>query len=133
MENGISVPQPAHPAVALILAHPDLFMRQGSVRPKWLSSGKKLLGPYYCLRFRRDGRQRSLYLGREGPLVQQVRALLAQLQASARLDRQRKKSRRQLRSLLRGSNVNLSARLASLGLRIKGSEIRGWRNLPFPL
>jgi hypothetical protein len=80
----------------------------------------------------RHSSRRCIYLGREGPLVQQVRALLAQLQDPMRRNRARQRSHRTLRAILRGYNVNLGARLGAIGLRMKGSEIRGWRNLRLP-
>ena len=122
---------PPHQALVLIRSNPVFFARQGYLATKWRGSGTDRRGPYYALRFHHDGRLRSIYLGRDGPLVQQVRALLAQLEEPLRRQREYKKSRRQLMSVLRGSNANLCARLGAIGLRMKGREIRGWRNLRF--
>ena len=46
-----------------------------------------MLGPFYKLRCREAGRARTIYLGREGPLVDEVRRALAALQAPWRRHR----------------------------------------------
>ena len=132
MEIPQNVPHTPHPALAIILAHPDLFSRQGVVEMKYHGPPARRRGPYFSLRFRESGRHRSIYLGREGPLIQQVRALLAQLQDPIRRTRASRQARRQLMSILRGYNANLAARLGAIGLRMKGFEVRGWRGLRLP-
>jgi hypothetical protein len=97
------------------------------VLPQWRGKPPARHGPYYCLRFRIAGRQHSIYLGRPGPLVEQVRALLLRLQTPVREDRAYQKYRQQLMTLVRSQKSVLNARLGSLGLRTKGFEIRGWR------
>ena len=53
----------------MIRGRPDLFIRQGAVVAAWRTYRKRKLGPYYHLVFRDEGRQKSIYLGRDGPLV----------------------------------------------------------------
>jgi hypothetical protein len=67
-------PRPS--ALDLIAARPELFARQGSVSASWRRRAQKTYGPYYRLRYREGGVSRSLYLGRQGPLVDHVRERL---------------------------------------------------------
>ena len=61
-----------HPALQLIAARGDLFSRQEQWFPLGCR-GEERFGPYYSLIYREDGRQRSIYIGRAGVLVEQVR------------------------------------------------------------
>ena len=128
-KNAKSVAQHDHPAVALIRSQPKLFCRQGAVVAKWAVSPGRRVGPYYRLRFRLDGHDRSIYLGPEGPLVEEVRARLARLHNALRENRRRQAWRREMLAQLRADKKNLNCHLRSLGLTLKGSETRGWRNL----
>ena len=93
----------------------------------WSGEGTSKCGPYYRLAYRDDGRQRSVYLGREGPLVDEVRRLLADLQRP--LHRQRLMNRlcRQARAAVRVHKTRVDAQLRACGLRLQGFEVRGWR------
>ncbi len=87
-------------------------------------------GPYHRLIYREEGRQRSIYLGRVGGLVQEVRGRLVALQAPLRHRRAMDHTRRQAAGLLRASKVQLNLNLRPWGLRLKGFEVRGWRTSP---
>ena len=116
----------------------------------------KAFGPYYRLRYREDGRQRSVYLGRAeekgtGPicakhraptkgrsgrsgkldlspsLVEQVRRMLADLQQPRRQRRAINRLRRQVCAALRAQKGRLDTQLRRFGLRLQGFEVRGWR------
>jgi hypothetical protein len=73
LENRKGADQHAHPALALLAARPDLFARQGSVVASWRRRGTQTYGPYYRLIYRDERRQRSIYLGRAGGLVEEIR------------------------------------------------------------
>jgi hypothetical protein len=112
-------------ALALIDARPDLFARQGAVVATWQREGTP--GPYYRLVYREAGRQRAVYLGRDGVGVDQVRRALAALREPRRRQRALRRMRRQVAAALRIHRAALQARLRPLGLRLHGAGIRGWR------
>ena len=80
MENRPLDDQLQHPALRLIAARPDIFLRQGHVAATWRRRNGKTFGPYFRLSYRGSGRQNSIYLGRAGALVERVRQALATLQ-----------------------------------------------------
>lgn len=121
---------PDHLATALIAARPDLFARQGSVSTTWRRRNGSAYGPYYRLSYRDDGRQCSIYLGRDGPIVAHVRRMLDALQKPLRQKRLYDRIEREARSALRANNARLAILLRPYGLRLKGFEIRGWRTTP---
>lgn len=117
------VSEPLH----LIAAQPELFATQGAVVPTWRRSDGRQRGPYYELVWREQRRRRHIYLGREGPKVDKVRRALQSLQRPLRQARALKWVRRQARASFQQHKVELRRRLAEVGLRLQGSEIRGWR------
>ncbi len=124
------MPPPAkqHPAIRLLSNHPERFTRQGSVVAAWRNYGDRRLGPYYRLVWREDGRQRTLYLGRQSPLVDDVRHLLATIQARTRFQREvRKRRARFRREVLRPLKRYLDQTFLVYGggLYLKGYELRG--------
>jgi hypothetical protein len=130
MENPQPADQLPHPALQLIAARGDLFARLGSVVATWRRRAGKTFGPYYSLIYREDGRQRSVYLGRMGAVVQEVRQALSTLQQSIRQLRLVDRLRRQARASLRIHKFRVHALLRPFGLRLKGFEVRGWRTSP---
>jgi hypothetical protein len=130
MENRKSADQHAHPAPALLAARPDLFARQGSVVASWRRRGAHTYGPYYRLIYREEGRQRSVYLGRAGGLVEAIRGRLLALQAPLRERRVVERTRRHAAALMRASKAQLNLQLRPWGLRLQGFEVRGWRTSP---
>ncbi len=143
------VEQMDHAALHLMATRPELFARQGTVVATWrlvgcvkrtrsarcvshtlppsMGEGTVRYGPYYCLSYRNEGRQRSIYLGREGPLVEAVRRTLAGLQQPRRQWRAIERLRRQVGSALRIQKGRLDVQLRAYGLRLQGFEVRGWR------
>lgn len=121
------VRQPPHPALALIAAQPRLFARQGVVVANWRTRRGRRVGPYYELSYREARRQRSIYLGRPGPLVDQVRQALAAVQGPWREREALRRARRSVSAALRVQKAELAARLQRIGLRLKGYEVRGRR------
>jgi hypothetical protein len=108
--------------------------RQGSISKTWRLRAGKRVGPYFLLVVRDEtGRRRSVYLGVEGPLVDAARAELAELQNPRREHRVFTRTKYQLRREHRLVRRELDQQLALVGLRRKGSEIRGWRLRPFLL
>jgi hypothetical protein len=130
MENRKSADQHAHPAMALLAARPDLFARQGSVVASWRRRGTRTYGPYYRLIYRDERRQRSIYFGRAGGLVEEVRGRLRALQAPLRDRRAVQRTRRHAAALMRASKARLNLQLRPWGLRLQGFEVRGWRTSP---
>jgi hypothetical protein len=130
LENRRVADQLPHPALQRIAARPDLFSRQGYVAPTYRCREGKTFGPYYCLTYREDGRQRSIYLGRPGTLVEAVRQALDACQQSRAQRRLLTRIERQVRASLRLQKFRLGALLRPFGLRLKGYEVRGWRISP---
>jgi hypothetical protein len=132
LENSRPDAQLDHPALLLIAARPDLFARQGHVAATWRRRNalNKAFGPYYQLRYRQDGRQRAVYLGRDGQLVQKVRQELQKLQCPSAERRALNRLERHIGRSLRMQKLTLAALLRPLGLRLKGREVRGWRFAP---
>jgi len=129
MTEGL-VDQQTHPAPALIARRAELFARQGSIVAAWRRRGSRTYGPYYRLSYREDGRQRSVYLGREGAVVAQLRQELADLQRPWRQYRAVARLERQVETALRAEKGRLNRHLRLLGLRLQGFEVRGWRTSP---
>jgi hypothetical protein len=130
MEIQQPVEQLDHPATTLIAACPKRFARQGSVSVTWRRRMGKTFGPYYRLSYREKGRQRAVYLGREGPVVQRVRQMLDALHAPLRQRGVWKRFEHTARLHLRAIRAQVTTLLRPLGLRLKGAEVRGWRTSP---
>jgi hypothetical protein len=130
MENRKGADQHPHPALALLAARPEQFARQGSVVASWRRRGTRTYGPYYRLIYREEGRQRSIYLGRAGGLVEAICGRLLALQAPLRAHRAAERTRRHAAALVRASKAQLNLCLRPWGLRLQGFEVRGWRTSP---
>jgi hypothetical protein len=127
LENRKTVDQRTHPVLAMIEAEPARFGRQGAVVASWRTYRGRKLGPYYRLAYRRDGRQRSVYLGRCRELANRVRAAIEELRESLRRARQIARMRAAVKASLRREKARLDRQLRKLGLYLKGFETRGWR------
>ena len=130
LEIPTSVDQLEHPALRLLALRPELFALQGSVVAGWRHRGEKTFGPYYRLAYRENGRQHSIYLGREGELVEQVRRTLGSIQRPRAEHRAIRRLERQVLSAFRVEKIRLGSLLRPYGLRLKGMEVRGWRCSP---
>lgn len=132
MENRDSVDQKTAAKLAaigdLVGARRDIFSRQGSVVATKRTYGGRSLGPFYSLRFRDEGRQRAVYLGRSQVLAGRVESLLSEARTGLRERRLVERLRRQARARLRQCKAMLQKDLAMLGLRLKGFEIRRRRD-----
>jgi hypothetical protein len=91
----------------------------------WRFHRGRRLGPYYQLRYREQHCGRSLYLGRDPALAEQVRERLRQMQATQRVLREAKKEWQRERATLRQLLAPARAELRRIGLWMKGFEIRG--------
>ena len=111
-------------ARTFILANPRLFATQGSVVATWRVRRGKRFGPYYRLAYRRDGRQRSIYLGPRR-VADRLREFLAQLQRPHHRHQLYKRLQTQVRASLRHAKAHLAQQLAALGIILKGYEFRG--------
>ena len=127
MEISKRADQLDHPALRLIAARPDIFARRGHIAASYRSRNGKRFGPYYRLAFRDGDRQCSIYLGVDGPLVQQVGQSLDAVQRPRRQFRAISRLQRQIRAALRVEKRHLSALLRPYGLHLKGFELRGMR------
>jgi hypothetical protein len=120
--------EPRQQAVrAAILARQDLFCRQGSVVGSLRKYRGRRLGPFFFLRWREGRWQRSLYLGRSVEVADEVKRLLSELQAEGRRKRQWSRLKQQARDYVRACKRCWRRDLARMRLKLKGSEIRGWR------
>lgn len=116
--------------LALIASEPRLFARQGAVVATHRRAGGRTYGPYYHLKYRQAGRHRSIYLGPAGLLVEQVRQALAALQEPVRQGKIADRMCREAAASFRAARRGLNGALGSLGLRLQGAEVRGWRSSP---
>jgi hypothetical protein len=130
LENRQPADQLSHPALEPIASRPDLFSRQGYLRATFHRRGGKTFGPYYLLCYREEGRLRSVYLGRPGELVEQVRQMLEARHRPITQQRLFERLTRQIRASLRIEKIRVRALLCPFGLRLKGAEVRGWRTSP---
>lgn len=106
---------------------------QGAVVASYRRRGTKRTGPYYLMTCRdQHGRQCSVYLGPESPLVQKARNYLATLQRPLRTQRSLRGARRAVRRQLAAARADLARDLAGSVLYLKGAEIRGWSQLSAP-
>ncbi len=126
----MSISTTDHRALTLLREEPTRFADQGTVVETWRTYRGRRLGPYYRLAWRENGRQRSIYLGRQGPVVRQVRILLHQAHTQRRIRRQARLRATQFRKDVSRpirQYIKEIFRLFGNGLYIKGSEIRGIR------
>jgi hypothetical protein len=131
LENSKVDGQLDHPALRLIAARRDVFMRQGHVAETWRHRDGKKFGPYYRLSYREAGRQCDVYLGRAGKLVERVRQALADVQKHLAQHRLFEQIRRSTLASLRIEKIRANSLLLRVwGLRLKGYEVRGWRYSP---
>ena len=132
LERSKSVDQNESPALALVHAHPRLFVRQGAVVAMYRKVGQRTYGPYYRLAYRVEEQQRSAYIGGDAPQADAVRTALSALQVPWRRLRELDRCERDARRCLRLAKLQALPSLRLVGLRFHGSEIRGWRgNLVF--
>lgn len=99
----------------------------GSIVKSWRTYQGRLLGPFYRLAYRESGRQKSIYIGKDAELVSAARLLLDELQATERIRRTMERQRSAVRASPRVAKAAWAQELQKDGLRLKGFEIRGWR------
>jgi hypothetical protein len=131
MENRHSVDQRRAAVDRFFKEHRQRLARGGTLVKKWRSRGGRQLGPYFILTVRDGvGRQRACYLGRDSALAADVRQRLDALQAAGRERRAIAAARECLRRGLAAARRQLGRELAPHGLRLHGSEVRGWSHRP---
>jgi len=81
----MNIPPEDHPALTLLREDPLRFATQGTITTTWRTYRGRRLGPYFRLTWRENGRQRAIYLGRQTPLVDEVRHLLHEAQTIRRM------------------------------------------------
>jgi hypothetical protein len=130
---GVFVAQKKDLVLRFIADHALILSRHGSVQATWRLYQGRRLGPFYRLVYRSERRQHSIYLGRQEGLAEEVRRLLAEMQAPVRQSRLLARTKRVARQALRGQKRELDQVLHEHGLYLKGHEVRGWRGaLPRP-
>ena len=109
-----------------ILANRNSFVRQGAVVETYRMYRGRRPGPFFSLRYRDGGRQRSRYLGRSSALADRVRDLLQELRKEIEESRTLARLKRRARAHVRVCKNAWRQDVAALGLHLKGSEVRGW-------
>src|SRR5262245_36155891 len=84
---------------------------------------------YWRLRFRFNGRTRTVYLGQDERVVKQVEAELEALQYQDRFRRRAERLAKQGRRLLRVAKQRLASVLLELGMHYHGDTIRKMRSV----
>ncbi len=128
LEKRKCVDQKVRRALEFIERQPELFRMQGSVQKSWRRYQGKRTGPYFRLVFRQEGRQRSIYLGAKSDDIVLLRRVLHELQSETRMARTVARSRKETRQALRRARAELNENLQSIGLFMKGGEVRGWKS-----
>ena len=127
MENRDSVDQKRAAVKRFLAEHATALAHQGSIVQSWRHYQGRRLGPYYRIACR-DGRaQRSVYLGMDRELVNEVRRVLEELQRPSRDRRQFEQVRRAVGRQLAVQQAELDQELARANLYRKGWQILGWR------
>ena len=126
MEISRTVDQRRQRIAAFIEEHAEQLARQGTVVAMYRHRGGHIVGPYHRLTFRLETVQRSVYLGTNVELIQEVRNVLEELQKPYRERRALMRLKKALRTALTECRADLQQDLARWGLRLQGYEIRGW-------
>ncbi len=113
-----------HRARTFVLANARLFATQGSIVATWRVRRGKRFGPYYRLAYRRNGRQRSIYLGPSN-IAEPLREFLVELQLPHRRRQLSKRLQASARASLKQAKKHLAQLLAPFGVTVKGYEFRG--------
>jgi hypothetical protein len=119
----------AQKVAAFFAKHGEALSRQGAVVGTFRKRSGRRTGPYFRLDAREGGRKLSVYLGMEGPLVVATRKRLAELQKPFRERLELAKLRRMICRELRVSRARSDNELKKVGLKQKGSEIRGFARM----
>ena len=108
-------------------ARRPLLAVQGAIVASWRTYRGRRLGPYYRLAYREKGRQRSLYLGCCLELVQHVRDALGEIQGRLREGQVMSRLIHTAKEHLAAWKDHLRRQLATIGIEMKGFEMRGVR------
>ena len=101
-----------------------LLRQNGSVHPEFRVRHGRNFGPYYKLRWRKEGRQCVHYLGRDREHARKVALALATWQQASRLEREARAALGQARKALRELKSTLSPALATTGGQWHGYHVR---------
>jgi hypothetical protein len=130
-ENSQSVDQNLPPRWKRIFKFLDkcrsLLASQGSIVASWRNYRGQRLGPYYRLAYRKNGQQCSIYLGNCLGLVERVRDALEDIQGRMRESRVMSRLVQRAKEGLAACKERLRRQLATLGIHMKGYEMRGVR------
>lgn len=129
MEKQELVAQRRITVARFISEHANDLVWQGSIINSYRLRQGRRLGPYFKLVCRRDGRQRSVYLGNDAVFREEVSLQLERLQAPVLRGRALEALSQTVRAQARLAGRMLDRELAKHGLVRQGHEIRGWRKL----
>jgi hypothetical protein len=104
-----------------------LLARQGSIVQSWRYKNGRKTGPYFRLAYRDEGRQRSIYLGKSPPILDQVRRLLEKFQKPTKIRQILHQAQKTLQPGFKNHQAQFRLELQKIGLELRGSVIRGWR------
>jgi hypothetical protein len=125
VENRDSGAQKREAVMQWLADHGTALRRRGYVVQTWREYCGRRLGPYYRLRYREQGRERSVYLGRDAALAEDVHRRLRDMQAPRRAQREADRRYKAERAVLRRLKARWEGELRKIGLRLKGFEVRG--------
>ncbi len=114
---------------ARMTAAREVLSRQGAIVASWRVERGLRMGPYFRVAFREAGRQASIYLGKSADLVEKARALLAEFQAPARLDRTIRRATAAGKAALRACKARMKGLMSACGLYARGWDVFGWRQI----
>jgi hypothetical protein len=124
-EQGISTEVAARlAALGLSALDQQALARQGFVAAEYRPGQGRRLGPYFKLRWRRDGRQQVRYLGCDLDWARQIQAALANLQRPRQLIRQVNGLMKEARKRLHQAKDLLEPRLGEGGQYYHGYTAR---------
>jgi hypothetical protein len=105
----------------------DNLRAGGTVVSTWRSYKGQRLGPYFRLAYRVGGRQKSVFIGRDVELAENVRNYLRTLQHQRNKNSNLNRMRRVAAKQFAVSRKQFGTELAAVGLRLRGSQVIGWR------
>lgn len=99
----------------------------GTVVSTWRSYKGQRLGPYFRVAYRVGGQQKSVFIGCDAELAEKVRSYLHNLQRQRNEATNLIRMRRAAAKQFAASREQFGLELAAVGLRLRGSQIIGWR------
>lgn len=105
----------------------DDLQAGGTVVSTWRSYKGQRLGPYFRVAYRVGSTQRSVFIGCDAELAEKVRNYLHNLQHQRNETTKLIRMRRAAAKQFAASREQFGLELAAVGLRLRGSQVIGWR------